>query len=415
MRIAIYENLPFGGAKRAAFEFARWLAAEHEIDLYRLDTSAAGSLDLAPLAKHVYTYRFSALFGLFDDRLKRGKLTPRSYTMFGPLIRVHRRMARDIDARGYDVLLAHTDGYTQAPHLLGHVWRVPSVYFCQEPFRILQERLNLEEYLAGLRRLPLGLVREREELLALRRMGRHDRRNARAAKALATNSVYSRERIWAAYARNATVCYLGIDAERFTPSRGAPRRREVLSVGLPSAIKGHDLVIESLARIPKDRRPAMRLVMTWVRNSEPLERLAKERDVELILEAALGDEAMQDRYRQALATVCAARLEPFGLTPLESMACGTPVVAIREAGFRETVLDGETGFLVEPEPDAIAGAISTLARDSALVGRFGMRGRDHVVRSWGWEHGGRALDALLRSAAGQTTDIPEITVVPRAG
>lgn len=416
MRIAIYENLPLGGAKRAAFEFARYLSATHEIDLYRLNTSATGSLDLAQFAKQVYTYRFSPLFGFFDNRLARAKLTPRSYTMFGPLIKVHRQIARDVDARGYDVLLAHTDGYTQAPHLLLYVRNTPTVYFCQEPFRIVQEKLNLDEYLAGLRKLPLGRIRVREEMLALRRMARHDRRNARTAKAIAANSIYSRERIWAAYARNATVCYLGINAEKFTPApANQARRREVLSVGLPSAVKGHDLVIEALGKIPQAHRPALRIAMTWLGNTEKLERLAKDRNVELILEASLGDAAMQECYRQAIATVCAARLEPFGLTPLESMACGTPVVAIREAGFRETVLDRETGYLVDPEPEAIAEAIAALERDAGLVARLGRAGREHVMRNWGWDKGGRALDALLRTTAGQEITSPELTIFPRAG
>jgi glycosyltransferase involved in cell wall biosynthesis len=414
MRIAIYENLPLGGAKRAAFEFARYLAASHELDLYRLDTSARGSLDLGQFSEHVYTYPFSPLFGIFRDRVSRGKLAPRSYTMFGPLIRLHRRMARDIDARGYDVLLAHTDGYTQAPHMLGAVRQVPAVYFCQEPFRIVQEKLNLEEYLNGLRALRFGPLRVREEMLALARMARHDRRNARAAKAIAANSIYSRERIWAAYARNAALCYLGIDANRFTPGQTSERRNEVVSVGVASRVKGHDLVIKALGLLPKDRRPALRIVMTWRGNAEPLVQLARAEGVELILDASLDDAAMLDRYRNAMATVCAARLEPFGLTPLESMACGTPVVAIREGGFRETVVDGKTGFLVDAGPTEIARAIETLQRDPALVTRLGQQARDHVVRSWGWDKGGRALDELLQTVAGRQVASSEPTVA-RAG
>ena len=45
-------------------------------------------------------------------------------------------------------------------------------------------------------------------------------------------------------------------------------------------------------------------------------------------------------------------LEPFGLAAIEAMASGTPVVAVREAGPCETVVDGETGFLCERDPDA---------------------------------------------------------------
>ena len=413
MRIAIFENLPRGGAKRAALELGRFLAANHKLDLYRLSTTESKAFDLAPLCQKLYTYPFQPLGGRLDDRLVDGKLAPRSYTMFGPLMRVHRQIAADVDHRDYDALLAHTDSYTQAPYVLGYLRQVPSVYFCQEPFRFLEERQHLDVHRAGLRRLPLGRLREAEEVWAVNRMGRLDTRNARAADAIAANSVHSRERIWAAYARTATVCPLGIDVEHFTPASGAvTRRNEVLSIGIPSVIKGHDLVIRALARIPKESRPALRLIMPWRRGSEPFERLAQENGVELTVEAAIDEAEILDRYRRALATVCAARLEAFGFTPLESMACGTPVVAIQEGGYRETVVDGVTGFLVEPDPGAIAAAIATLAGDPSLVSRLGVSGREHVVRSWQWDRGGAALENLLRKVAASREPAMERRAAP---
>src|ERR1700694_730170 len=400
MRIAIFENLPRGGAKRAAFELGRFLASNHELDLYRLNTTESRALDLAPFCQQLYTYPFSPLGGLLDRRLAGGKLAPRSYTMFGPFRHVDPQISADVARRNYDVLLTHTDSYTQAPYLLGYLRRVPSVYFCQEPFRFLEERQHLNEHRAALRHLPLGRLREAEDVWALRRMGRLDTSHARAADAIAVNSVHSRERIWASYGRAATVCPLGIDIEHFTPGTGAvTRRNEVLSIGIPSVIKGHDLVIQALGRIPTASRPALRLITPWLGGSQPLELIAKANGVELIVEAAIEETAMLDRYRRALATVCAARLEAFGFTPLESMACGTPVVAIREGGYRETVSDRLTGFLVEPEPDAIAAAIAALASDASLVTELGRGGREHVVKSWQWDKGGRALENLLQGIA----------------
>lgn len=67
--------------------------------------------------------------------------------------------------------------------------------------------------------------------------------------------------------------------------------------------------------------------------------------------------------------------EPFGLAPVEAMACGTPVIAYPRGALRETVVDGETGFLVEGE-DALAGAIADLDRLDAE------RCRAHVERNY---------------------------------
>jgi glycosyltransferase involved in cell wall biosynthesis len=67
--------------------------------------------------------------------------------------------------------------------------------------------------------------------------------------------------------------------------------------------------------------------------------------------------------------------EPFGLAPVEAMACGTPVIAYPRGALRETVVDGETGFLVEGE-DALAAAIADVDRlDPA-------RCREHVERNY---------------------------------
>ncbi|TMB70663.1 MAG: glycosyltransferase family 1 protein, partial [Chloroflexi bacterium] len=132
-----------------------------------------------------------------------------------------------------------------------------------------------------------------------------------------------------------------------------------------------------------------------------LERQAKDQSVTLAIEVGLNEVALADRYRRAIATICAASMEPFGLTALESMACGTPVVAIDEAGYRESVRDGVTGLLVDPNAPALAAGIERIATDPQLVDALGRAGRESVVERWTWAHaGGRLEDLLLRTAAG---------------
>jgi len=68
-------------------------------------------------------------------------------------------------------------------------------------------------------------------------------------------------------------------------------------------------------------------------------------------------------YNRARLFLYAPYLEPFGLAPLEAMACGTPVVAVREGGVRETVIHGETGLLTERDEHAFSETVKELLQN----------------------------------------------------
>ena len=404
MRIAVFENLPPGGALRTSYEIGRRLIGRgHELDLYRLSTYAdKGGFDLAPLSHRVYTTPYRPLFGSLEGRLRNGHLAPRSYTLFGPLRRLHRQLAAQIARGGYDAVLVHPDAMTHSPYLLRWLADVPSVYYCQEPPRHASEVAVREAHKRNLHQSPgpVGTIRVLEDALILDRLVREDQENVRHAAVVAVNSIYSRERAWAAYARTALVCYLGIDPEIFTPpTRDGQRRSEVLSVGAPVVAKNHELVVRALARLPRESRPALRVVLPRPGGTDSLERAAREASVELTIETGLDEASLVERYQAALATVCAARLEPFGLTAVESMACGTPVVALREGGFRESVEDGRTGMLVDPDPESVARAIGRLAAEPGLVRSLGIAGRQAAVRDWSWDQTAATMERILRLAA----------------
>lgn len=404
LRLAVYENLPPGGAQRTSYEIGRELIARgHELDLFRLSTYPdKGSFDLGPEAGFVHVEPFRPLGGVLDARIRTGHFAPRSYTLFRPLKAAHRRMAVLIRSRRYDAVLLHPDAMTGAPYLLANLDGIPTVYYCQEPPRILNERTMLDQHRTKLGSSPpvIGGLRLLEDQVILGQIADEDIQHARQARVIAVNSVYSRERVWSAYARNAVVCYLGIDADRFTPAAGSPqRRREVIAFGAPMRPKGHDLIIEALATLPAESRPAFRAVLPTTADAGPLEALARDRGVHAIVEKGLSDDEIVERYRCALLTVCAGRLEPFGLTAIESMACATPVVAIREAGFRESVSDGITGFLVEPEPKSIAAGIQRFASDPALAAKIGQAGRRDVVERWTWKKTASEMESILQEAA----------------
>ena len=80
-----------------------------------------------------------------------------------------------------------------------------------------------------------------------------------------------------------------------------------------------------------------------------------------------GRAEIRDYYSAADVFVSTPWYEPFGITPLEAMACGTPVIGSAVGGIKMTVLHGETGFLVPPDdPEALAARLGDVLRDPAL-------------------------------------------------
>jgi starch synthase len=89
--------------------------------------------------------------------------------------------------------------------------------------------------------------------------------------------------------------------------------------------------------------------------------------------------------------VCPSIYEPFGLVNLEAMACETAVVASRVGGIPEIVVEGETGYLVDYDPEnaeafttSFARRIEELLSDPALASKMGKAGRERVLRHFGW-------------------------------
>jgi len=96
-------------------------------------------------------------------------------------------------------------------------------------------------------------------------------------------------------------------------------------------------------------------------------------------------------YTGAAVFVCPSVYEPFGLVNLEAMACETAVVASRVGGIPEIVVEGETGYLVDYDPEqveafttALAGRVDELLSDSGLATKMGKSGRERVLQHFGW-------------------------------
>jgi D-inositol-3-phosphate glycosyltransferase len=187
----------------------------------------------------------------------------------------------------------------------------------------------------------------------------------------------------------------GVDTARFTPYGPVARRGErhrLLTVGRLVPRKGFDTVIEALAHLP-----GTELVIA---GGPEASRLSSDEEARRLRQAAaragvndrvrlLGQvsrEEMPALLRSSDAVVCTPWYEPFGIVPLEAMACGIPVVAAAVGGLTDTVVDGVTGRHVPPrDPAALVKVLRSLLERPATRQAYGVAGRDRAQARYSWD------------------------------
>ncbi|MFI1196672.1 glycosyltransferase [Micromonospora sp. NPDC020750] len=192
-----------------------------------------------------------------------------------------------------------------------------------------------------------------------------------------------------------TVVPSGVNLGTFTPLGPAverdPGRARLLTVGRLVERKGFQDVIRAMPLVPDAECVVVGGPPEGLLETDPharrLRALAESSGVadRVTLVGAVPREEMSRWYRSADVLVAAPWYEPFGLTPLEAMACGVPVVGTAVGGLTDTVLHGVTGDLVPArDPRALGVTIRRLLDDR--IRRFSYAGaaRDRARRSYSW-------------------------------
>lgn len=181
--------------------------------------------------------------------------------------------------------------------------------------------------------------------------------------------------------------YLGLPSDEFV----------VLQLGRMVPRKGIDNVIEAIAALQERHGVRARLLIVGGNTTKPDPDATPEfgRLMNLAYALDVGDRVqfMGQRPRSELryyysacnAFVTTPWYEPFGITPVEAMACGTPVIGSAVGGIKTTVLDGHTGYLVPPkDPEALAERLAWLYHHPQIAQRLGWAGMHRAYRQFTW-------------------------------
>ena len=214
------------------------------------------------------------------------------------------------------------------------------------------------------------------------------------------------ETLYHARAERIDVVPCGFDAAEFAPIDRAEARRRlgvpaeafvVLQLGRMVARKGVDNVIEAIGKLPLDARQRVRLYVVGGNTVAPdpvatpelarLQAVAANAGVaaQTVFVGKRGRADLRAWYSACDVFVSTPWYEPFGITPVEAMACGRAVIGADVGGIRSTVRDGRTGFLVPPkDPQALAARLLQLIQQPELCREFGQAGlvRARMLYTW---------------------------------
>jgi len=197
----------------------------------------------------------------------------------------------------------------------------------------------------------------------------------------------------------------GYDDTRFFPVSNATRRalkrdyglrgRIILALGRMAHNKGYDLLIQAMPTV-FERVPQARLLLAAGSNDptdeeraegEALRTLARKLDIEdrVTFAGYIEDDQLADYYRMADVFALSSRYEPFGMTAVEAMACGTPTVITTEGGLWEQVVWGLEAVYANPfDPPAFGHAICAVLQNPRVAGQLARYGSQKARARFTW-------------------------------
>ena len=197
----------------------------------------------------------------------------------------------------------------------------------------------------------------------------------------------------------------GIDISDLVREYDLEKKKTIMTVGRLVPRKGNDTIIKCLKRVIEKIPNVVYLIIGEGPNKQNLEVLVKELGLRenVIFAGYVSDEDLPKYYNLCDLYVLPNRetgdfdtIEGFGITFVEAGACGKPVIGGRSGGTSDSILDGVTGVLVEPQDEEmLVNRIIELLVNHELANRLGSQGRERVFEKFRWEVSSGIVENLM--------------------
>jgi len=363
MKIAIFHDLPKSESRKIANEFSKRLkSAGNLIDLFVV----SGNKELNELSYYSNYYFYNYMLRVTDSTNYLNLFWTKILEIV-ELYFLQQKISNIINNNSYDVVIVHSSLFINAPFILRFI-KTKKIYYSHgvmpimhEPVFPIRKSQNLVKYITeSLTKLLLVSI---------------FKSNISFADKIVVNSKFTTKLLYKFFHINGIVCYPGVDTQVFTSGK-VKKEIDVLYIGSFNYQSGEYSLFQSSLRFLKSN------IRIKIIN----------RDTNYI-----SDKVLRNYYSKSKITVCTGNKESFGLIPLESASCGAVVLAVNEGGYKETIIQNKTGYLVEKNPIKIALEIERILGDEKQLQIVAKTARENVINNWSWNRSTNVLKLILQS------------------